>query len=194
MAETLRNATAQATRSIGLLDRLLAREDAAPPGPISLLASLQFVASVYGSRHRSILLEIDWPAANPLPAVWGLSRDLELVLLNLILNSLQALGGRASGRIAVESGVRGSVVQVAISDDGIGVSSSVTPRLFEPFVSGWTAKGSQGLGLAASRIILARYGGTLAHAPGGETGARFILALPAVGPGGVPVPIATSSG
>jgi C4-dicarboxylate-specific signal transduction histidine kinase len=84
----------------------------------------------------------------------------------------------------VEPAVRESAIQVALSDDGPGVSPAVADHLFEPFVSGWEAAGSPGLGLAASRTILERLGGSLAFDPPQQPGARFIMELSVVGRNG----------
>jgi C4-dicarboxylate-specific signal transduction histidine kinase len=183
IAETLREATSHAARSLELLDRLLIHAPVgAEAGPVSLLDSLRFISSVYQINHTPVALEIGSAGVDRLPAVRGVSHELELVLLNLVLNSLQALRGRAAGRILITASDLGTKVQVIVKDDGPGIAPALRSRLFEPFVSGWNVPGYVGLGLAASRTLLERHGGSLAYAPSDEPGATFVLELPAVGP------------
>lgn len=182
MAETLREATAHVGRSLALLDRLLAL---APPGqvshPISILDSLRTVAAFYQVHHPSVVLDIEAVRETPLPAVRGVAHDLELVFLNLVLNSLEALRGRPDGRIVVTATHTGTIVRVTVADNGPGIAPALEPHLFEPGMSGWSTGEFPGLGLAASRIVAERHGWTLRFAGSGTPGARFELNLPTIG-------------
>mgnify|MGYP005846089847 CR=1 FL=1 len=102
------------------------------------------------------------------------------LLINLALNALDVMP--AGGRFSVElSAPPGHPVTLRAADTGPGISPSVLPRLFEPFVSG--KETGIGLGLAVSRRIAEDHGGRLTaeNLPGG--GASFTLTLPALVPG-----------
>jgi two-component system sensor kinase FixL len=104
--------------------------------------------------------------------------QLQQVLLNLIRNAREAIGGAAAGRI--EIGCHRSAdgtTRITVSDNGPGLASDVVPRLFEPFVS--TKSDGMGIGLAICRTIVEGHGGRLSAAarPGGGT--VFTIILPA---------------
>jgi signal transduction histidine kinase len=182
IGETLRESTAQVARSLELLDRLLASAPlGAEPAPVSLLDRLRFVAALHGVRHTGVVLDFEGARAHPLPAVRGVDHEIELVLLNMVLNSLEALRGRTTGRIVVSALHVGTEVRVTVTDDGPGIAPELQVRMFEAGVSGWGTDGFPGLGLAASRALAERHGGSLTFAPGDGPGARFVLTLPAVG-------------
>jgi len=94
------------------------------------------------------------------------------VVLDLIVNALEASPDGGEVRIAIEAG---DGVAVSISDQGKGIASQDRERIFEPFYS--TTAGGTGLGLAVSRQIVASHGGTL-RAVDAENGARFEIRLP----------------
>ena len=132
-------------------------------------------------RRSAVVLDLEAALAQPLPAVRGVDHELELVLLNLVLNSLEALRGRAEGRIVVSASHAGAEVRVTFADDGPGVDPALQIRMFEPCVSGWETGSYAGLGLAASRALAERHGGSLTYSRGDGPGARFVWTLPAIG-------------
>ncbi|HEV3078710.1 MAG TPA: ATP-binding protein [Gemmataceae bacterium] len=98
------------------------------------------------------------------------------VLVNLLLNSLDALPERGSIAIDLQA-ARGEQISLTVSDSGPGISPEMMSRLFVPFAS--SKPTGTGLGLSISRRILEEHGGTItaANQPGG--GARFTITLPA---------------
>lgn len=96
------------------------------------------------------------------------------VLWNLLLNGLQATGGR--GRLSVATTLEGGEAAVRVRDSGPGIDPSVLERIFDPFFT--TKKKGTGLGLAICRRIAQAHGGrlTVENAPG--AGACFTLYLP----------------
>jgi signal transduction histidine kinase len=94
------------------------------------------------------------------------------VLLNLLRNAAQA---RADATVTVELRDEGSLTCLRFSDDGPGVSEALRGRLFEPFASQKTD--GNGLGLALSRRLVERMGGTLTYVPTAR-GACFEVRVP----------------
>jgi C4-dicarboxylate-specific signal transduction histidine kinase len=95
------------------------------------------------------------PAGGTVLADAGL---LRLVLLNLLRNSLQALGGVAAPVVAVSTESAGGRCAVEVEDNGPGVAAGLRARLFVEPVTGW---GGTGLGLVLCRDAMTVMGGTI---------------------------------
>jgi len=103
------------------------------------------------------------------------ARQLQQIILNLILNANEAMEGR--GTITILSGLLPQQARcfVTVRDDGPGVPREVRDRIFEPFFS---TKSTAGLGLAVSWGIIQRHGGTLTVHENPAGGADFRVELP----------------
>jgi C4-dicarboxylate-specific signal transduction histidine kinase len=130
---------------------------------------------------RSIQLELN--LAPDLPRVLGDGVELQQVVLNLILNGIEAMSevtDRAR-ELTITSSMNGSgQVLVTVQDSGVGLNSE-PKRIFDPFVT--TKPKGLGLGLSISRSILEAHGGRLWAEPNKGPGAAFQFTLPAVGGG-----------
>jgi len=126
------------------------------------------------ARREGRPVELDL-ALTSLPRVPGRAAELREVLINLLLNAVEAMphGGRLTLRTWAEEGN----VCVAVSDTGTGMTPEVQRRLFDPF---FTTKGAcgTGLGLSVSQAIVKGHHGTLTveSVPGGGT--TFLITLP----------------
>jgi signal transduction histidine kinase len=104
---------------------------------------------------------------------------VQQVLLNLLMNSLEALRGVPEGarELRVSSGTDASqAVRVAVCDTGIGLAATSLDHFFDAFYT--TKPESLGLGLAISRAIIEAHGGHLWAAPNAGSGATFQCTLP----------------
>jgi signal transduction histidine kinase len=112
-----------------------------------------------------------------LPEVRCQRHQIAQILLNLLQNAMEAVGG--AGHVEVRTRSAESWVEIEVSDDGPGLAPENRERIFEAF---YTSKDQgTGLGLAISRDIAQSHGGTL-DAIGCATGACFLLRLPVTGP------------
>ena len=98
------------------------------------------------------------------------------VLVNLVLNAVDAMAGRKDSRLALRVRGEGGKAIVEVEDNGPGVPEHLRQRIFEPFFSTKGEKGN-GLGLWISSEIARVHGGTLSALPGAK-GALFRLSLP----------------
>lgn len=106
--------------------------------------------------------------------------ELQQVLLNLVMNGLEAMtqsegSGRATLVLATQSD--GGSVQVNVQDSGCGVDSAVRDTLFDAFQT--TKADGMGMGLAISRSIIEAHGGRLWFTPNPDRGTTFSFRLPA---------------
>jgi len=118
-----------------------------------------------------------------LSPVMGDRIQLEQVLLNLVINGMEAMHQIPDDRrylsIAAQSHVSEgkALILISVTDSGIGLSAEDQPRLFEAFYT--TKTEGMGMGLAISRSIVEAHGGRLWATPNAGPGATFQLVLPA---------------
>lgn len=121
-----------------------------------------------------------------LPMVEADRVQMEQVLVNLIVNSLDAMPGGGRLQIVTEvakpSADRGSVeeriVLISVSDTGVGISEEAQPHIFEPFYTTKPAGESKGLGLSSLYGIVRQHGGDVKVKSKLGEGTTFTISLP----------------
>lgn len=141
------------------------------------------VTQVCGLLHSEIVVKkarIELDLEESLPLVMAGRVEIQQVLINLILNSLDAMkaAGSCDARIHIGTSSGSGHVILCVRDNGPGIPAEMKARLFEAFVT--TKPGGLGLGLAISHGIIRRFEGEMSgeNPPGG--GAMFRINLPAV--------------
>jgi signal transduction histidine kinase len=127
------------------------------------------------NRFREI--ELALALDHDLPRVRGDEERLRQLLLNLLFNAADALGGK--GRVEVRATNGGGVVQLRVEDDGPGIDREILNQIFDPFVTTKPAGQGTGLGLAVCHTIVERLGGSISAANREQGGAVFEVRLPA---------------
>jgi signal transduction histidine kinase len=119
-------------------------------------------------------IQIEFAPGRNLPEVEHDSDQIHQVLLNLLLNSVQAIEGPGSVRVAVAA--HNSSAVVTVSDTGRGIPAEHLPNIFRPF---YTTKGNgTGLGLSLARRIVEAHHGQIDVASSSGKGTTFSVALP----------------
>jgi signal transduction histidine kinase len=129
------------------------------------------------ARFRDIDLSLTLD--EELPRVRGDHERLRQLLLNLLFNAADALGGK--GRIEVRAENGGGVVQLVVEDDGPGIDREIIEQVFDPFVTTKAPGQGTGLGLAVCHTIVEGLGGSIEAANREEGGAAFEVRLPVAG-------------
>ncbi|HJX22103.1 MAG TPA: ATP-binding protein, partial [Steroidobacteraceae bacterium] len=181
LAGTLRKAGEEAVRAAEVLRRLreFYRGEGARLESTDAMAICARVADALQDRMRRSAVDFQMRGRDGLPTVMVDRTQLEIVIHNLLTNSLDAFDAlparRPPRRIEIAAEARGADVLIGVDDSGPGIVGSVTERLFEPFV---TSKISgMGLGLSLSRTFLRHQGGDLWSEPSALGGARFVIRL-----------------
>jgi two-component system, NtrC family, sensor kinase len=171
---------------------------------VSLVRVAAAVAAVVAAheKYRRRQLVIDLPADESQSFVWANDGEMTQVLLNLVMNALDAVADD-SGRVTVSTSRENGTVELRVRDNGCGMTPEVLDRVFEPFFTtrrGWDngriAAGAAdeigeqkfggrhaGLGLSIAHAIVESHGGRLRAASDGPgAGSSFTIELVACEP------------
>ena len=147
-----------------------------------------FVESVAAFYLRSHAAKRDCPvriarSLGRIPLARVDPMQLQQVLLNLLLNAVDAMpdGGAVEVRTGFDQ--RANEVHIDIADGGRGISPAHAHQIFRPFFT--TKPGGTGLGLAVSKRLVEQHGGSLSFTPNPGGGTVFRVQLPQAAPAGV---------
>ncbi|WBS00392.1 ATP-binding protein [Pseudoduganella sp. SL102] len=158
--------------------RALAQKGEATFAPVDLAGIIHDCAALLqrelASHGATLVVEV----ADGLPPVPGDRVQLQQVLINLLMNGMQAMeprGGTLRLVAAALPSTHGDGVRIAVTDQGPGIPDDQCGRLFEPFYS--TKPDGMGMGLPICRSIVEAHAGRIAAVPGGP-GATLEVTLP----------------
>ncbi len=122
-------------------------------------------------------------AYGDLPRIVCGPAQINQVILNLLVNAMQAIEqtNRGRGRIEIRTRSQGEEVVLEIADDGVGIAPEVLTRIFDPFFTTKPVGQGTGLGLSISHSIVADHGGRLEVESTPGQGSRFRVILPVAG-------------
>ena len=126
--------------------------------------------------HRAKKIEFVSDLSPTLPIVHVVPDQLLQVLLNLLINAVDAMDGVGTVETRTAHDQRG--VSVSIRDSGHGIPASIIARVFDPFFTTKAVGKGTGLGLSVSYGIMKRYGGTIEVESEVGVGSTFTVHLP----------------
>jgi signal transduction histidine kinase len=145
-----------------LLDTVRPRRPDLRPSRLTDVLDPLLPLLAHAARQREVTLET--ALAADLPPVLADTGSIQQVLINLVINALEATptGGRVTVRTgrATRNGDHG--VEIAVVDTGTGIAPEHVPRIFEPFFTTKPRGQGTGLGLAICREIVRGHGGDIA--------------------------------
>jgi signal transduction histidine kinase len=151
------------------------RPDTRWPTEVGVL--LVRVADVARPKLDSSKIAMKLDVAPDLPAIEADGEELELAILNLVNNSLDAMP--SGGTLSMSAAAATDKVRIEITDSGSGIKPELLPRIFEPWFTTKPAGRGTGLGLSITRDVIARHGGSIgAESEPGRT--TFTILLPAM--------------
>jgi len=150
---------------------------------------LEVISMIRGELQGN-RVELQTDLARDLPEVPGDRVQLQQIILNLILNAVEAMSGVAdrTRELVVGSGASDSDVFVEVRDSGSGLDAASLDRMFDSFYT--TKPNGMGMGLSISRSIVEAHGGRLVATQNAPQGAVFRFTLPT---GGREMPASSSS-
>jgi two-component system NtrC family sensor kinase len=131
------------------------------------------------AQNEMTLNDVALSSAVPptLPRVWGVANQMRQVLLNIILNAIQAMPKGGTLFVSADPHHHGQVC-VEIRDQGVGIPAEVLPHIFDPFFTTKEPGKGTGLGLSLSLGIVRKFGGDIQVASEPGKGTTVHVCLP----------------
>ncbi|MDX0520100.1 sensor histidine kinase [Sinorhizobium medicae] len=159
--------------------KTFARKGASDLEPVDIDLAIRNAMDLAAPKARALGVVPAYDASGPKLVVVAVAVKLEQVLLNLILNALDAVEGRQGATVLIRKAVESGRVKVAVIDNGSGIAPEHRDRIAEPFFTTKLTGEGLGLGLAIATAILREFGGeiTFAEAGGGGTIAAILMPI-----------------
>ncbi len=158
--------------------RALARRTVTEKGPLDINEVIREVVALAEGAVRRMGARLRTELAGDLPRVLGDRVELQQVVLNLLLNGLDAMhavAGRPRELVVSTQREARNRVRVAVQDTGSGIDPQLAERIFEAFYT--TKRDGLGMGLSISRSIVEQHGGRLWAAPNDGPGTTFYFTV-----------------
>ncbi len=173
---------ADTTRASAVIARIraLIKKTPSEKTKLNINEVIHDVMTLTGQQLQQNRVLLEHTLMTDLPLVMADRVQLQQVLLNLVMNGIEAMTGAEHNRrlLRIESGLdKGGSVVVAVRDSGSGLGSEAD-HLFTPFFT--TKANGMGMGLSISRTIIEAHGGRLWAEPNLPAGAVFSFTLPLV--------------
>ncbi|WP_429296606.1 sensor histidine kinase [Paraburkholderia atlantica] len=128
-------------------------------------------------RNKRIVLHLK--TADDLPPVTGEKIQLQQVVLNLLVNAVEAMNGVDDRPRQILVSIErddGDHVRLSVTDSGVGIDPQLAGKLFDPLFT--TKREGMGIGLFVSRCIIESLDGRLWASPNKDRGATFTFSIP----------------
>lgn len=172
----IRQMAARMGRIVGEI-KSFTRKPALERRPVGVAGVVVQALMLVEARRRQVEAQIDTRGVPDDLQVWADPQRLEQVLVNLLLNALDAVAESAEKLVDVSASRADGRVRIVVRDRGSGIAAATLPHLFEPFFTTKSVGQGLGLGLAISRMIASELGGTLDARNGDGGGAEFTVEL-----------------
>ncbi|WP_395942829.1 sensor histidine kinase [Brevundimonas sp.] len=177
----IERAVADATRTHEIVARTRDFLSGATPSlqPVDLAETARIATTLIDGELRRHDVSVHLDASPGLTRVLADPVQMQQVLVNLLINGVQAMAGRPAPRdLSVKIWRDEAMLHISVSDCGPGVAVEDRGRLFDPFFS--TGKGGMGMGLAICRSCVESWEGRIWLDDNDGPGATFRISLPAI--------------
>ncbi|HYS05264.1 MAG TPA: ATP-binding protein [Candidatus Dormibacteraeota bacterium] len=170
----------QAFRAAGIASSLLnfSRQRDGDYQPLDIAEMMSETLELFQPHLRGRRIELVRRVDGPLSRVNGNRGRLQQVLMNLLLNAVDAMP--EGGTVTVAAHADTGRVQIEVSDTGCGIPPEHLDRIYDPFFTTKPRGQGTGLGLSVSYGIVKEHSGTLLAESSPGEGSRFVVSLPVV--------------
>ncbi len=178
VAEDLQEIVGSSLRAREIIKKLLLFARQTPPRMTAcnlnqIVDEALFLLEAGGRKHSVTFVR---HLAAGLPEVDADPLQLRQVVVNLVVNALQAISG--PGQINLETRADAAGIELVVSDTGCGMTPEVLKQIFNPFYTTKDVGEGTGLGLSVVHGIVTTHGGTIHATSEPGKGARFVMRLP----------------
>jgi two-component system sensor kinase FixL len=132
--------------------------------------------------HRMRAVEVEMRLSSEAGTVEAVPSSIQQVVVNLVVNALDAMADATDGRrLVVSTGREGDWCLIEVQDSGHGIAAEDLDRVFEPFFTTKPVGQGTGLGLSVSYSLVRRHGGRCEVTSESGRWTRFVVRLPAAG-------------
>lgn len=156
-----------------LLD--FARPGASSLEPTNVNDVVKEVMALAGKQLQHARVKVDL-SLGELRKVAGSADQLKQVILNLVVNAMDAMPG--GGKLTIRTAEQEGFVLITVQDEGMGIPAEKLPQVFDPFFT--TKAHGTGLGLSISHSIIESHGGTITVESDVGKFTRFTVSLPVI--------------
>jgi signal transduction histidine kinase len=159
--------------------RGLLRKHELAPQPIEINGTVEEVLKLLSTDASARKVAMKFEATAGLPRGWCDPVHFQQVLLNLVMNGIEAMAGlpEEKRQVVVRTGPSDNgTVKIAVTDSGPGIPDDRLPKLFEPFFT--TKKDGMGMGLSIARTIVEAHRGQIWAENNSGAGATFYFTMP----------------
>ncbi len=132
------------------------------------------MTALVSPEASSAKAQIDLKVSQGLPPLHADRNYFKQLLLNLILNGIQAMP--RGGTLRIEAVEEKGFLHLTVADQGVGMTAETLARIFEPYFT--TKPNGSGLGLPIARRIVEAHGGSITAQSKPDEGSRFRIVLP----------------
>lgn len=147
--------------------------------PISVNEAVANALRLVHTTMNNAGVTIEKQLGNDLPLINGNLQNIEQIVVNILINAVQAID-HPQGRIRIETGIvpTSGRLRISVADNGKGIEPALADRLFDPFVTDKQSDGGTGLGLSVSYNLAKSHGGDIAFESRPGKGTIFHIDFP----------------
>lgn len=142
---------------------------------MDILAELEDAILIYGEKAKKENINLVYNAPEMLPFVFGDKNRLRQVFINIIDNAIKYSDG---GTVTVEAFQENDCIQIAVADEGVGISSEDLPKIKQKFYKANHTRRGSGIGLGVADEIVSMHKGTLDVFSEENKGTTVVIRLP----------------
>jgi signal transduction histidine kinase len=179
--EAVRDIVRDGKRAAEIITRIRALTKRTPMSreKLDLNETISEVLALIGDEARRQSVIVRTQLADSLPPVAGDRVQLQQVVMNLVMNAIEAMSNvreRLRELVVITQNTDAECVQATVEDSGTGIASDTVDKIFDSFYT--TKPGGMGMGLSISRSILQYHGGRLWAVAKDDAGTMFHFTVP----------------